>query len=177
MTTPPPIRSTEELVSAAVAELAVAEARSLGSDGATAPSCAGLYAIHAQAAVWVELGLGKPPDRRPLYVGKSESSLAGRDVTTHFGFTGVKRATSATGYSTVRRSLAALLHDVKGYRGVPRNRVTPGYYSNYGLVPEQDDDLSAWMRERLRLACWPKPHACTLDQLKCVERTGDCSRL
>src|SRR6266487_2227107 len=71
----------------------------------------GLYAIHAQGVVWIELGLGEAPDERPLYVGKSESSFAGRDVRTHFGHTDATRSTSVTGYSTLRRSLAALLHD------------------------------------------------------------------
>lgn len=137
----------------------------------TAPPRPGLYVIHASADSWRALGLGAPPDERPLYVGKSESSLAGRDVTTHFGFTGDSRATSVTGSSTVRRSLAALLHESRGYRGVPRNPSRPGYYSNYGLTPEQDADLSEWMRQQLELACWAQPAGCTVAQLAGVERT------
>ena len=54
-----------------------------------------------------ELGLAKPPTK-PL-IGKSESSLAGTATSgTHFGYTDATRATSVTGSSTVRRSLAAL---------------------------------------------------------------------
>src|SRR5437764_773761 len=70
------------------------------------------------------------------------------------------RSTSITGGSTLRRSLAALLHDSRGFRGVPRNPAKPGHFSNYGLTPTQDTDLSEWMRERLLLACWPKPLEC-----------------
>jgi hypothetical protein len=49
------------------------------------PNAPGLYAIYADPSAWVELGLGEPPDARPLYVGKAESSLMARDVKTHFG--------------------------------------------------------------------------------------------
>lgn len=69
---------------------------------AVVPPSAGLYAINGEATVWRALGLGDPPDGRPLYVGKAERSLSGRGLGTHF-------ATGRTGPSTLRRSLAALL--------------------------------------------------------------------
>jgi hypothetical protein len=74
------------------------------------------------------------------------------------------------GYSTLRRSLAALLHDSHGFRGVPRNPAKPGHYANYGLSPKQDADLTGWMRQRLRLACWVKLDECSIEQLALVER-------
>lgn len=154
----------------ATAALARAHAQPVAKGMQSAPSQPGLYAVHAPIAAWQKLGLGKPPDERPLYIGKSESSLAGRDVTTHFGFTGDSRSTSVTGYSTLRRALAALLHDSGGYRGRPRNPAKPGTFSNYGLSSEQDGDLSEWMREHLQLACWPKPESTSIEQLKRVER-------
>jgi len=58
----------------------------------------GLYAISGLAGVWLELGLGEPADQRPLYVGKSESDLASRVLTYHFGYAG------RTGWSSPRRS-------------------------------------------------------------------------
>jgi hypothetical protein len=137
--------------------LAAAQAHRVEREMESSPRRPGLYAVHASTAVWRELGLGEPSDLRPLYIGKSESSLAGRDVGVHFGLTAIGRATSVTGGSTLRRSLAALLHDSQGFRGVPRNPAKPGHYSNYGLLPEHDVALSSWMRERLLLACWPKP--------------------
>ena len=149
--------------------LARANAREVDRVTMAVPPRPGLYAIHAAPAVWQELGLGVPSDLRPLYVGKSESNLAGRDVRDHFGFTTPNRTTSITGYSTVRRSLAALLRDSHGFRGVPRNPGRPSNFANYGLSEEHDELLSSWMRKQLRLAAWPKPPSCT-EPLKEIER-------
>jgi hypothetical protein len=96
--------------------------RSLARVEGVVPDRPGLYAIHGDGYTWTELGLGKPPDDRPLYVGKAEDSLVTRDVRTHFG-------DGRTGQSTVCRSLAALLHDEFGLQGIPRNTAKPGYYS------------------------------------------------
>jgi hypothetical protein len=127
----------------------------------TVPGRPGLYAIHGDASTWSYLGLGDPPDERPLYIGKAEDSLVTRDVKTHFG-------DGRTGQSTVRRSFAALLHDTLGLRGIPRNTARPGYFSNYGLSASHDAALTRWMREQLRLAVWPTPLDCefTLGQVE-----------
>jgi hypothetical protein len=119
------------------------------------PSQPGLYAIYGDAVVWASLGLGSPPDDRPLYVGKSESSLADRDLRTHFG-------DGRTGSSTVRRSFAALLHDSLELRGIPRNPARPERFANYGLAPDDDARLTAWMRKSLRIAVWPTTAALAL---------------
>jgi hypothetical protein len=108
---------------------------------------AGLYAVHGVAAVWQELGLGSPPDNRPLYVGKAEVSLRSRDLDTHFG-------TGRTGSSTVRRSFAALLRAPLGLSARPRNPSKPERPANYGLPPEQDARLTDWMRANLVLSVW-----------------------
>src|SRR5436190_21707706 len=79
-----------------------------------------LYACYCSVATWNQLGLGKPPDTRPLYVGKAEKTLASRDVAGHFGLR-ERGVQSPTGSSTLRRSLAALLAPERGYRGTPRN--------------------------------------------------------
>jgi hypothetical protein len=126
---------------------------SLAGAESTVPGRPGLYAIYGDATIWNQLGLGDPPDGRPLYIGKAEDSLVTRDLKTHFG-------NGHTGQSTVRRSFAALLHDTLGLRGVPRNTAKPGYFSNYGLSAAHDAALTRWMREHLRLAVWPKPIAC-----------------
>lgn len=120
----------------------------LAAASAVVPRTPGLYAIYGGAEEWVELGLGTPQDDRPLYVGKSESSLADRDLRTHFG-------NGRTGSSTVRRTFAALLHDALGLRGIPRNPARPERFANYGLSPEHDRLLTAWMRARLTLAVCP----------------------
>ena len=118
-----------------------------------APRSPGLYAVHAGADVWGSLGLGEPPDARPLYVGKAEDSLTKRIVDTHF-------YGGRTGSSTIRRSFAALLRGQLGLRGMPRNPENPGYFSNYGLSPEHDRLLTEWMRHNLELAVWRKPRDC-----------------
>lgn len=61
------------------------------------PRRPGLYAVHGNAEVWQQLGLGEPADARPLYAGKAERSLASRDVDTHF-------STGKTGSSALRPS-------------------------------------------------------------------------
>lgn len=125
----------------------------------------GLYAFYASASTWKNLGLRGPPDDRPLYVGKAENTLASRDVEGHFGLR-ERGVQSPTGSSTLRRSLAALLAPDRGYRGIPRNPAKPGFFSNFGLSVEHDDDLSAWMRGRLRLALWPHDLAAELDGIE-----------
>jgi len=114
------------------------------------PSRPGLYAIHGKAAVWVELGLGVPPDVRPLYVGKAETSVADRDLRQHF-------ETGRTGSSTLRRSLAALLAPTNSLRACPRNPAKPSHFANYGLEPASDAWLTNWMLSNLELAVWIPP--------------------
>lgn len=119
---------------------------------AVVPAKPGLYAIYAAAEIWHELGLGTPPDSRPLYVGKAEDSLVARDLRQHF-------SDGRTGSSTLRRSVAALLHDSMGFRGIPRNPQKPSYFSNYGLAPHDDERLSRWMSTQLAIATWaPESH-------------------
>jgi len=137
----------------------------VGKVDAEQSSHPGLYAFHASATTWKDLDLGKPPDDRPLYVGKAENTLASRDVEGHFGMR-ERGVQSPTGSSTLRRSLAALLAPKRGYRGIPRNPAKPGYFSNFGLSTEHDDDLSVWMRSRLRLALWPHDLVDELDGIE-----------
>jgi hypothetical protein len=126
----------------------------------------GLYAIHAPEACWDELGL-EHRKATPLYVGKSESSLVGRDLGQHFAID--PSIKTQTGSSTVRRSFAALLREPLQLHGVPRNRDKPAHFSNFGLEPEADQRLTRWMHSRLRLAVWPMPSELTLDELGVVE--------
>lgn len=124
------------------------------------PAVPGLYAIYGDARVWRQLGLGAPPDDRPLYVGKAEKSLVSRDLKTHF-------VSGRTGSSSVRRSFAALLRDTLALRAQPRNPSRPERFANYGLRGDGDERLTRWMREHLRLAVWP---SVTAVQLVEVER-------
>jgi len=107
----------------------------------------GLYAVYGDAAAWEQLGLGRPLDRRPLYVGKAEGSLAGRDLRQHFG-------TGSTGSSTLRRSLAALLRTRLGLTAVPRNPARPEQFAHYALVGADEVRLTTWMEQHLTLSVW-----------------------
>lgn len=146
--------------------LAAEAVRALGGPGLTiaeaetaVPSAAGLYAVHGEPPVWQRLGLGHPPDDRPLYVGKAERSLADRDVRTHF-------STGKTGSSTLRRSLAGLLADELKLEGQPRNLANPERFANFGLEAAGDGRLTNWMVEHLRLAVWPSPVGVVLDEVE-----------
>lgn len=153
------------LANAALAALSAERALRVGSVIAADAASPGLYAFYAADATWRSLGLSTSPDERPLYVGKAENTFASRDLQGHFGMR-PRGVQSPTGSSTLRRSLAALLAPERGYRGMPRNPEKPGHYSNFGLSPADDEDLSAWMRRRLRLALWPHADVDELDQVE-----------
>ncbi|MCY7286694.1 MAG: hypothetical protein LH624_00175 [Cryobacterium sp.] len=120
---------------------------------------AGLYAFYGDERAWSELQLSPACDDQPLYVGKAEKSLNGRDVGTHF-------ATGKTGSSTVRRSLAALLASELDLRPVPRNPAKPDGSSNFALELAGDQRLTDWMERRLFLATWVKPDGVILDEVE-----------
>lgn len=119
----------------------------------------GLYAFYGDEHSWSDLQLTPVFDGQPLYVGKAELSLNGRDVGTHF-------ATGKTGSSTVRRSLAALLVDELVLIPVPRNLARPDGSANFALEHAGDARLSDWMERRLFLATWVKPDGVFLDELE-----------
>ncbi len=114
---------------------------------------AGLYAIYGDAASWLELGLGPPPAKIALYVGKADDNLVTRELELHFG--------GRAGQSAVRRGLAALLRDHLGLRGLPRNQTRPEKFEYFTLSDEHEAALTAWMTAHLQIAAWPKPPECT----------------
>jgi hypothetical protein len=119
----------------------------------------GLYAVFANRGIWRELRLGRRPDGRPLYVGKAEDSLVGRDLKDHF-------ADGRTGSSTLRRSLAALLRAELKLRAIPRNPVRPADFDRFGLSSTHDARLMGWMRTRLWIAIWVAPEGCHLKTIE-----------
>ncbi|MFJ5047675.1 GIY-YIG nuclease family protein [Streptomyces sp. NPDC088719] len=121
------------------------------------PNEAGLYAVHGDAPAFGDLAAGTAG--RPLYVGKAERSLVGRDLRTHF-------ATGRTGSSTLRRTLSALLREPLGLRAVPRNLARPDGSANYSLESSGDERLTEWMHARLRLSVWVRPEGIALDEVE-----------
>lgn len=131
--------------------------------GGGVPDQPGLYALHGSSATWAQLGLGPPPDERPLYVGKAEASLVSRDLRTHF-------ATGRTGQSSPRRSFAALLarEAVLALVAMPRRPANPEprKWTHFALEPAGDEALTNWMRSQLRIAVWLKPGGARLADLE-----------
>lgn len=119
----------------------------------------GLYAFYGDDVAWQALLLTPAFEDQPLYVGKAERSLNGRDVRTHF-------STGKTGSSTVRRSLAALLVDDLALVAVPRNLAKPDGSANFSLDTGSEERLSAWMEQHLRLATWVSPPTAVLDEVE-----------
>ncbi len=123
------------------------------------PDRPGLYTVHGNRAVWRELRLGYRPDGRPLYLGKAERSLVRRDLREHF-------IDGRTGWSTLRRSFAALLRESLSLRGIPRDTLSPGNFDRFGMSSTHNARLTAWMRSRLWIAVWPAPPGARLKALE-----------
>ena len=144
----------------AVALESLASVRHAHSDAVQlVPKEPGLYAFYGDDHAWSELGLRPAFGGQPLYVGKAERSLNGRDVGTHF-------AAGKTGSSTVRRSLAALLADELALVAVPRNLAKPDGSANFGLEAASEVRLSGWMERRLSLATWSRSEDAILDEIE-----------
>lgn len=123
------------------------------------PRGRGLYAVHGTRQAWAVLGLMKPEDVRPLYVGKAEQGVQHRLLGTHF-------SDGRTGRSALRRSLAALLRDQLRLRAIPRNLAKPADFTKFALSAADDQKLSDWMRRGLRLTAWPAPSGTALPSLE-----------
>lgn len=86
--------------------------------------------------------------RDPIYVGMSKD-LADRGDDNHFSDGG-------TGFSTLRRSLGALLKSELDLRALPRGTGSSEQnFRCYTFDPAGEKRLSAWMREHLRVAVLP----------------------
>lgn len=150
--------TSDHVIAAALASLA--GNRHVHADAVQlVPKNPGLYAFYGDDPAWAQLGLSPAFEGQPLYVGKAERSLNGRDVGTHF-------AAGKTGSSTVRRSLAALLVDELALVSVPRNLAKPDGSANFGLDAVSERSLSTWMAQRLSLATWSKPEDAILDVIE-----------
>lgn len=108
-----------------------------------APPAAGVYAYFLGTGA--SLPRIRNPGGGPVYVGLS-SNLAQREFDTHF-------AEGQTGFSTLRRSIGALLkHDLR-LDARPRGRgASETNYRNYRFDDDGEQRLSAWMHDHLRVA-------------------------
>ena len=110
------------------------------------PARPGLYAIFPREAGGVGW-IGMEPDR-PLFVGKSKD-LQQREFDTHF-------AVGHSGFSTLRRSLGAILRQELDLQCWPRS---PGpsetNVTNFKFDPAGEQRLTLWMAENLELGICP----------------------
>jgi hypothetical protein len=112
-------------------------------DELSAPAAAGIYGFYLADGSEVP-GISQPGSG-PLYVGTS-GSLAQREFDTHF-------ASGQSGFSTLRRSLGALLLEDLDLRPEPRGKsASKSNYQNYRFDDGGEDRLSEWMRENLLVA-------------------------
>src|SRR5438094_199129 len=111
-------------------------------EGVDAPSSPGVYAIYVNDPS--TLPITGTPKTGLLYIGMS-SDLAYRDFDTHF-------SSSGTGYSTLRRTLGALLKQHLQLCAVPRGKSeSPSNFTCYRFLSEGEDRLTRWMEHNLEI--------------------------
>lgn len=115
-------------------------------DSLTPPPTQGVYAVFID-----DVAILNPrfiTKNSIIYLGKS-SNLAARDLDHHFG-------TEYTGFSTLRRSLGALLKNQLNLTAYPRSSgSSPTNVRNYRFQPEGERRLSSWMIEHLQVGYCP----------------------
>ncbi|WP_026151710.1 GIY-YIG nuclease family protein [Streptomyces prunicolor] len=119
-----------------------AKPHTLGAAVAALPITAGLYAWWAPPEVLAPFGgpvNESDPGQRLLYLGKAKR-LRTRIISNHL---------RDSGRSTLRRTLAGWLMPAEGYRTTWTDRVV--------LTPEDEQRLTDWMREHLRLTWSERP--------------------
>lgn len=108
-----------------------------------APAAAGVYAYFLAGGTALP-GVSNPGGG-PVYVGVS-GNLAQREFNTHF-------VAGQTGFSTLRRSIGAILKDQLHLRARPRGTgISKTNFTNYRFDDTGEQRLSAWMHEQLRVA-------------------------
>jgi hypothetical protein len=108
-----------------------------------APGVYGFYLTSASAFPVISV-----PGDGPLYLGLS-SNLAQREFDTHF-------QPGQSGFSTLRRSLGALLKDQLDLVVIPRGTgASDTNYRNYRFENEGESRLSEWMRAHLLVGVHP----------------------
>jgi hypothetical protein len=111
-------------------------------DQLDAPSEPGVYAYFLAGG---ELPGVSNPGGSSVYVGLS-SNLAQREFDTHF-------AEGQTGFSTLRRSIGAILKEQLGLLARPRGTgASDTNFRNYRFDDDGERRLSVWMRDNLRVS-------------------------
>jgi hypothetical protein len=121
-----------------------AEARSI--EKVSVPAEAGVYAWFAKDATTLPHVSVSPGE--PIYIGSS-TNLAQRQYETHF-------SPRSTGFSTIRRTLGALLKQDLRLTARPRGLgKTPQDFYCYRFDPDSEERLTGWMREHILVSAHP----------------------
>ncbi|MGF6408896.1 GIY-YIG nuclease family protein [Paraburkholderia sp. MM5482-R1] len=112
-------------------------------DQVSAPSCPGVYASFlVNGDALAPFGV---PANGLVYIGKS-SNLAQREFDTHLN-------SDNTGFSTVRRSIGAILKQQLKLTPRPRGRGASNTdFTNYRFDREGENELTDWMRGNLKIS-------------------------
>jgi len=83
-----------------------------------------------------------------LYIGIAKDSLRKRDLHQHF-------RSGATGSSTLRRSIGAILREPLGMQPISRNfSDDPKRFDHYKFTPGGKEKLSVWIKQQLHVGYW-----------------------
>jgi hypothetical protein len=124
-------------------------------DDLEAPRSPGVYAYSFRAGS--SLPRVSSPGGNPVYIGLS-GNLAQREFDTHF-------AEGKTGFSTLRRSLGAILKNELGLRAPPRGTgASKANITNYRYYDEGERRQREWMHEHVPIAIEPVPIPDELEQ-------------
>ncbi|MVZ62798.1 GIY-YIG nuclease family protein [Sphingobacterium humi] len=95
-----------------------------------------------------------------IYVGIAKKSLRSRDIETHF-------KTGQTGFSSLRRSLGAILK-TKLKLSAQKRDISPKRLraDKYKFDEQGEAELTIWMFENLKIGYWSSPNPLTSTQLK-----------
>ena len=125
------------------------------ADGASLPSEPGIYAFYLTDGA--QLPTIQPDGNGLLYVGETKESLRSRAVDNHLN-------DEQTGFSTLRRTLGALLKDNLELKAIPRSQ---GSNKNtYRFEPSGESELTRWMLDNLDVA-----HCATSDHKRLEKDT------
>lgn len=104
---------------------------------------------------------GKPG--QPIYVGLSEKNLNSRDTETHL-------KTGQTGWSTLRRSIGAILKAKLKLTAEKRDNSTKKLRADkYKFDEKGERELTEWMMNNLKMGYWSTSKPLTKDKLRIEE--------
>jgi hypothetical protein len=119
-----------------------------------ASSKSGIYAIfHKNIKDLIEDATN---DFGIVYIGQS-SNLAQREFETHFN-------SGSSGFSTLRRTIGALLKDELKLKAIPRSTGdSDTNWRNYKFTSDGEDKITKWMKDNLLVSVFETPNVDTVE--------------